>query len=317
MTELTPSEQAYFDTGGKADPEAPVVAKEGADAKTELPATERKEETPAASPAANSESEAKPAADVAEPRKGEVPHEALHAAREATKAAKAEAAQAKAQALANADRLASLEARLQPQPANEAPLTLEQRLERQEQYRVQEAQQATHRAQKAQFVNRYAADAQAFAKETPDFWDAYNHAVTVRRAMWEDAGITDPNEVNALLEQEEAAIVNRAMASGKSGPEALYSIAKRFGYIAKAPMAPGPSPEQAAAQAAAERTAKATETAAAQLRMLAEGQKHEKSLANAPSAGDVDPSAEELLKLSDEEFEKMTRGKKWKKYGGG
>jgi len=296
--DLTPTEQAYFDTGGKTDLFADLPPSEPA-------------APPPAEPAAPPPAEPDPAPPVAEaePRQGEVPHQALHQAREAAKAAKAEATAARQQLQEQAARLARIEAMVPRQQPNEPALTVEQRLERQEQFNRHQVEYAQMQQAKAQFISNYADQAREFAVEQPDFKDAYNHALTVRRAMWARTGITSQDEINTLLENEEAAIVNRAMQEGRNPAEVLYGIAQEFGYRPASTEPAGPTPE--------ERTAKATETAAQQLKTLAAGQKHAKSLANAPSSGEINPSAEDLIAMDFEEFAKLTAGKNWRKYGGG
>ncbi len=147
----------------------------------------------------------------------------------------------------------------------------------------------------------------------PDFPEAYTHALNTRRAIYEAGGF-DQAQINAMLESEEAAIVERSLMNGENPARAIYKIAKTLGYQPKAKEAVAdPVNEQVKKQAD---TAEKTLAAATKLEKIAKGMDKNKSLSGAGGGSDA-PSLEELLDMPEEEFTKHTSGKKWAGLMGG
>jgi len=173
---------------------------------------------------------------------------------------------------------------------------------------------------KQQFVATYAQKAQEFAKEHEDFPQAYQHAIAQRRMMYEVAGYA-PHQVNALLESEEAAIVERALIDGANPAEKIYEIAtKVYGYKPAIKTADPAETNNAAREAMAaevqQKTADKTLEAAKKLEKIAKGMDKNKSLSGGGAANE-DPGLEELAAMSDAEFEKATAGAKFRELMGG
>lgn len=181
--------------------------------------------------------------------------------------------------------------------------------------RVQNLERALQeQAAKQSFVTAYAQKAQEFAAEHDDFQAAYNHALSVRRGIYETAGYA-PQQVAQLLESEEAAIAERAFMDGKNPAAVIYDIAKKLGYQAKAKEAPKEAePDKSAV--IQKQTADATLEAAKKLAQIQKGMDKNKSLSGA-GGGNEAPSLEELVMMDDAAFEKHTSGAKFKELMGG
>jgi hypothetical protein len=105
--------------------------------------------------------------------------------------------------------------------------------------------------QTAAVVNTYQRDAATFRVKQPDFNDAYNFLIGVRKQQLE-AQRYSPEDVQKWLYTEEMNLVQRAI-EGKSSPsQDIYNLAKSMGYAPKAaPTAIPAIPAAAAAPAAA------------------------------------------------------------------
>lgn len=88
-----------------------------------------------------------------------------------------------------------------------------------------------------------------FTKTTPDFEQAYAHVRNVRLADLQDAGLPKADAI-AALNQEELRFAATQLEKGKNPAEAMYAVAKRYGYTAAA--APDPAKQAAAQQQKAE-----------------------------------------------------------------
>jgi DNA repair exonuclease SbcCD ATPase subunit len=172
--------------------------------------------------------------------------------------------------------------------------------------RVQQLEESlANTAAKQQFLASYQRLASDFAKEQADFADAYKHALGVRRTMYEDAGYA-PEQVNLLLESEEAAIVERAMMNGENPAAKLYKIAQTLGYKPAAKEEPKPGKTEA----------DKVVLAAEKLAQIQKGMEKNKSVSGGGGA-DSAPSLAELAEMDDAEFDKATSGENWKKMMGG
>lgn len=87
--------------------------------------------------------------------------------------------------------------------------------------------------QTAAVVNTYQRDAAEFRTKQPDFNDAYNFLIGVRKSQLE-AQRYSPEDVQKWLYTEEMNLVQRAI-EGKSSPsQDIYNLAKSMGYAPKA-----------------------------------------------------------------------------------
>lgn len=208
------------------------------------------------------------------------------------------------------ERLARLEGRFEgSQPAEQpkqAPTVDTQPLEILQdvaEWKRQQVAQQEAQAQMGQFtaqVNRYE---QEFASQNPDFGDALQHLLQVRRNELVAAGIPF-EEGERYIQQEGLAIAARALEEGVNPAERFYAIAKARGYQKAAPAAQEAQPDASSA---------ALLRAAEKLEKVARGQAASKSLSSAGGAGNTPLTAEsanvmslsELARLSDESWERM------------
>ena len=270
--DLTPEEEAYFETrGAEAPAEQPVVE----------PAVE-----PVAEPVAE---EKKP-----EPRL--VPLEALHEERRERQAL-AKQVQEREQAFTRLQtRLDTLEELrkpvVQPPSYEEDPLgainhKLEETTRNYETLQHAEQERAAHAAQGRQIaqLQSYAkATADEYAKKVPDFYDAYNAMQSLKEAELRAMGWDDVDEIKQWVLEYEFGMIQKAVKDGANVAERLYNMAKVLGY----------TPKQMA-------------DAEKKLDAIAAGQQASKSLGG---AGGAAPAAkltlEALDKMSDDEFAKYT-----------
>lgn len=314
---LSEAESKYFDTQGQTDlplPEAEPVEKPAAEekpaAKTEAELAAKDEKSPAQIEVVGEEE-----IDGAEPdarkyvKVGVVRREREEKQKLRLRAEQAEAGRAELERRIQA--MQPREQQREPEPGE----VIQQTANELRQIKGAIAENAARQ----QFVNNYHQKAQEFITGTedepgvPDFPDAYKHALNIRRAMHEAAGF-NPQQINAMLESEEAAIVERALMDGQNPASAIYKIAKTLGYAPKAADKKGdPVNEQVERQAD---TADKTLQAAKKLEKIAKGMDKNKSLSGGGGGTDA-PSLEELLEMPEEEFAKHTGGKKWAGLMGG
>ena len=99
----------------------------------------------------------------------------------------------------------------------------------QNQYLEQRQAAERQQMQMEQFRNAYAASAQEFLNNTPDFKDAYNYLVKTRLSEYEASGY-DLQHARRLLVEDEAALVAKAFNDGVNPAERIYSISKLRGF---------------------------------------------------------------------------------------
>ena len=182
-----------------------------------------------------------PIAEVIEDAKDEptetkhVPLAALHEERAKRKelSAKMQAMEQRFQAMLESMKPAPPEA---PKLDENPVANLDTRLAEIEAYKKSlEAQGQAHNAQQAQqaqwnaLMTNYQTAAQAFAEKTTDFPDAYKYWTGARRAELEAGGYTTP-EATHIMNQEEAAVVFRALQNEINPAEQMYKLAKVRGY---------------------------------------------------------------------------------------
>lgn len=95
--------------------------------------------------------------------------------------------------------------------------------------REQELRQAREREAYQGFVGEYANQTLQYAKENPDFKEAYQYLVKDRYDEYIELGM-NPNEAFNAVQQEEAGIAAKAMQDGVNPAERLHRLAMRRGY---------------------------------------------------------------------------------------
>lgn len=107
---------------------------------------------------------------------------------------------------------------------------------------TQQAQQAQQATRMQEFVSGLRQVRDEFAKQQPDFMDAYQHLRRARAEDLRDVGVPETEIQKALL-QDEMAVSHNAIAQGKNPAAVIYGMAKRYGYVPKTPAGtPAPSP---------------------------------------------------------------------------
>ena len=279
LTSETPEEKTYFENKGAVEP-----AKEPAPQPEEKPA--QAEEAPAKEPAADEPLD--PAEEHPQVAKM-VPLPALQEERKLRRQEREERLRLQGR-MDILQRMAN-EGRQAPEPPKELdPLA---KLDRADRY-IEERQRVDQQTRaRQQLVGQYHAAADEFAKETPDFGEAYKHLIKHRIEELTEIG-HDPATARQIAEDNETAIVALAFQQGANPAERIYKLAKLRGYA-------GPKPAEAPKPTASEKLA-----------TVESGQKAAKSLSQAAGSSAKVDSIETLLSMDDDEFDKATRGKKWK-----
>ena len=248
-----------------------------------------------------------------------VPQKALHAERERRKAAQQEAATFKEDATRLKTQLEILSQALQaPQqtqqpaaPADADPMPDPQQdifgyvawqqreLQRIRTQLEEKTRGVTERIESRDVAEHYRADANAFARETPDFGNAYMHLVKTVDAELQFRGITDASQRQQMIAQMEREEVAKARAAGKRPAEVIYNLAKFRGYSAAVQAAQNPT---ASAAQAPSQPAPANPQVSSVLDNVARGQQIATSLSNAPGGPSNGLTAEAIARMSDAEF---------------
>ncbi len=144
--------------------------------------------------------------------------------------------------------------------------------------------QTKEQAARGQVVSSYQLDAAKFSQKNPDFGDAYNHLLSSRAQELIAMGYEDQQDVHNALLADEMAIAEMAIARGKSPAQLIYDLAQQRGYKKADP--------------------NAKTEAANKLDTIERGQNANKSLSNTGGgSGDGDMTAAALLKMPNDEFE--------------
>ena len=300
---LSADEAKYFETGGQAD----LPLTEEKPEAVETPEAEAKE--PEKQPEAKKD--APPEIEVVDDDDGEgepdqrkyVKVGVLRKEREKAKTFRTQLEQTQAQIAQLRQQVEAAKNPPREITAEEAPHVALERVQNLE-------SQLANQAAKQTFITSYQRAASEFIKGTDDepgvadFPQAYQHALGVRRSIYEDAGYA-PDQVNALLESEEAAIVERAFLSGKNPAAQLYKIAKTLGYKPAAK-------EEPKGKSDADKVLES----AKKLAEIQKGMDKNKSVSGGGGGNDA-PSLIELADMDDAEFDKATSGKNWEKMMGG
>lgn len=250
-------------------------------------------ETPAETPAPVAET---PASEPDKPPPGMVPQGALHQERERRKETERQFQELQRQ-------FAEIQAKLNPPPEIVVPDPVLQpeafkqfQIDQIKQRAAEKAEadrQAQEQAQERQIMARVNQDVQQFRATTPDYDQAFQHAVKVRREELAFYGNT-PEQIDQQIEVDVRAIVGQAYSQGKNPGEVFYGYAKMRGY-SPAQAARDPVPQQAAAQ----------------INALAEAQRQTQSMATAGGpSNDGGVTIETLAKMSEAQLAKMPKAER-------
>ena len=197
----------------------------------------------------------------------------------------------------------------------------EQKIAQFEQYQQQQTQQQQQMAAVNQLASAAGAAEQQFRSENPDYEDAANYVKDLRSKQLEALGYSDPGQREQAIRMEALDLAYRAMNAGQNPAAFVYNYAKISGWQGKPASASSTPAAQPVAVATAAPVAPAPVPAAQggaqKLARVVEGQKANASLSSAAGSAPTETSVESLLKMSDEDFEKATQGKNWKKLMGG
>lgn len=235
MTELTEQEQKYFETGGNVEiTEAPETPNE-----TPAPEPEKQEAAPEVKPEAKEEPKAEAPPKMVDKR-------ALDEARIHNREMRAKYAQLEAAHKEAMGKLAEFQQRLDPgaqKPAfedNPAEHLRVEVTETKKQLEDFKAKQDTE-AKLAQFNQWYHGQAQSFASQQKDFFDAYATYNRARVEQLVNQGLTD-DQATARLRYEEMQLASTAAQLGQNPAQLIYQLAQSRGYKpAELPSAQNPS----------------------------------------------------------------------------
>lgn len=304
---LTKAEQAFFDSSGeKPIPDADAKPETPTDPET--PAVEAKDAEKSA--AVEKPIEKEPAQPEEKPKM--VPLAALHEERERRKELQ-KRVEAEGQDRARlAGRLDALNEAMrpkeQPKPLDPTTQPLEV-LQELTQFRDQTLAERQQQHQMQQFTNAYASRAQEFAKETPDFKDAYKFVVDSRVRELQAIGY-DATTAAQMAQNDELNIAGKAFQDGKNPAQVLYTLAEARGYkkadpaAAAAPNGSGAPPPDPMARLESK------------LDTIAKGQAAGKSLGGSGGAPGESLTLESLAGMSDTEFAELEgrmKGRDWEK----
>lgn len=216
-----------------------------------------------------------------------VPLAALHEERQRRKELQAQALEDRERIRKMEERFAQLVEKMQPQAPSyeEDPIEhvrsnqekLTQQLAEQKQSLDQQKQAQAIEAQKQEVISRYQQYATIFAKETPDFNEAYNHLLSVRAQELKALGCPD-NQIGDILAQEEIGIALKSFDDEVNPAQRIYELAKLRGY---------------------RKEAKTQE----KLDQVSKGQQANRSLSGVKGQGKDELSLEALADMSDAEFD--------------
>jgi hypothetical protein len=259
--------------------------------KTETPAAEAAKEPEAAAETPVEKKVEKAAAkdDDEKPPKGYVKHGALHEERERRKETEKRLAELQEKWVRVDERLRSLNDKPSIPNPDEDPIGYQRYQQEQLQRNLQTTTQQLDERFKQQaneiesLRQRTYIDTQErlFSAKNPDYLSALEHFTKTRSEMLEEMGIEE-TERQAMLQQELGHLVNQALRANRNPAEAVYNMAKRFGYKGN-----GKDPAE-------------------KLDTVQKGMDTSKSLGQAGGHGAKELTAESLAEMSDEDFAKIS-----------
>ena len=332
MTELTAGEQAYLDSGGTDS--AGLIAENPTPEKIETPVEHKIEPDKPAPAAAEKPADAPAATEPPEPGEEEIPttdgkskrrmvdSRALKAEREKARAFEAEL-KAERETRARIDErlkmlseaVSSAEPTEKVDAAPEVP-DIEVDIfgnvrEAWNEIKAIKASLAGHQAETAEqrqtaaVISSYQRDAVNFESKQPDFKEAYNFLIGLRKTQLE-AQRYSPEEVNKWLHIEEMNLVQRAFEGKTSPSQDIYNLAKSMGYAPKAAAAAAQPTAQPAPAAPAKPAPAAPLTAPSvteEIDRIKAGKAASISLSNGGGGGAEEMSLEWLANAPLKEFQ--------------
>ena len=109
---------------------------------------------------------------------------------------------------------------------------LEKTVYQQNQYLKQKYEQENRVQSQTQFINAYKQSAQQFSEQAPDFKEAYDFLIKARIEEHKAAGYTK-EQADALVVEEEMALVSKAYQDKVNPAERIYNLSKIRGYAGK------------------------------------------------------------------------------------
>lgn len=148
-----------------------------------------------------------------------------------------------------------------------------------------------------------------FSQKTPDYQDAASYVRNARDQELQYMGYADPAIRMQIIQNDALQIAAQALQSNMNAAEVVYNIAKARGWAGKKAEASPPAPTPPPAPVP---TADAKKIAT-----IAKGQEANKSLGQVNGGANPPMTMDTLLAMSDEDFEKATKGNKWRQLMGG
>ncbi len=145
----------------------------------------------------------------------------------------------------------------------------------------------------SQFTGAVKAAEAEFAKEHKDYWKAAEHVAEVWRDEFREAGF-DEKDLPRLVFGKSVAITNKASESGRNPAEAIYNIAKRYGFAAK----PQDEPKD-------------KQKGDSKLKSIEKGLEAAKGAGGGTGPDADDASLASLSQLTDDELDKRVADKDW------
>jgi hypothetical protein len=144
---------------------------------------------------------------------------------------------------------------------------------------TQRQQQTIQQNQEAQLAEHVAVKVDEFKAVTPDYMDAYKFVRDVRIRELQAIGVTDPMQIEKQLQHGASMLAITAIQNRKNPGEALYSLAKSYGYQPKG--------------------------AAGDLNTVNQGMKQASGSIGKGGATTTDPTFDALLNAGQDDFQKM------------
>ena len=215
-----------------------------------------------------------------------------------------------------------------PDKAQDPVGYLEHQIEqtRQQVQPVQQLEQRLNNWEQFQRVKYYVDTAETeFAAKTPDYYNAMDRIREARLAQYKLQGLNEQQQQQQLGHDTWAFAVSM-MQQGRNPAEAVYELARAYGYSGSAPADATAATGDAGAAPAQPRNSDGTfakqppdpkvERKKEALKTVARGQEAAKSIGDAAGeAADAGiPDLDELSRMDDEAFDKWTSGKNWRKF---
>ena len=227
---------------------------------------------------------------VEEPKKESlVPLAALHEERARRKELQAAQAESNARIQKMEERFQQILEKQNPAPSyDDDPIEhlkanqerLEQQIQNHNLTIEQQQQVAQQQQQRQSIISQYAAQANQFASENPDFGAAYAHLLNERRAELNAMG-WKPEQITQMLENEELVLAVKSFEDEVNPAQRIYELAKLRGY----------------------KKQEETQETQGKLDQVSKGQQANRSLSGVKGQSKDELSLEALADLPDDEFD--------------